>query len=792
MSVLTRKLLRAIWTTKGQFLAVTAVIMVGICVYISMSTLYYNLSRSQEVFYQESNFADYYFHVVRAPQQVTRQIEAVPGVVKATGRIQKDVPVLKDANKRATARLVSYPLPLEGEVNRPQLQKGRLFEKYPVSGGIEILTDPQYTEANGLGLNDYLTIVAEGKQVHLNLVGTAISPEFIMVMKDAATLMPDPRTFGVFMIPHNQAEQILNLSGQINQVLVILTPGVDEKKVVEEIKSVLAPYGNLADYPRKDQLSHFMLEEELKQLKAMVRFMPTIFLGVAAAIQLVMLGRMIKSQRMQIGVMKALGYNNRQIMQHYTGYALAVALLGAFLGSLSGIYLASVLSQIYAMFFNLPETISGVNVKAILYGFMICLTVSLVAGLSASKSVVSINPAESMRPEPPKGTGRIPLEQWKWFWQRLDPTWKMGLRTISRKMGRFAVTLVGVIFAVGLLVMSLFSNDSINYLIDKHYYQDQNYDLLIRFNTPIREAELLNISRLEGVIKTESMLEIPVNIHFNGRSEDDTLFGMPLDLTMKALTGENEKPLQLPDEGLIMDVRTARKLGAKTGDTVEVETLLGIGPSRRANFTVMGISEQLMGSGSYLSLDQANRLLQERQLVSAAMLKVDPGQLEQLEAALSEMTGIGSISSLRKELDNLNQYMDSMLYTIIVMVGFAVVLGFAIVYNSSVISFAERKRELASLRVLGFTTGEVSGLLLKETLLQSLLGVALGLPFGLLITRAYIQSLSNELFTLPVIISPMTYVLSALGGIFFIMMAHLFAVRGVKKLDLVDVLKNRD
>lgn len=792
MSVLTRKLLRAIWATKGQFLAVTAVVMVGICVYISMSTLYYNLSRSQEVFYQESNFADYYFHVVRAPQQVTRQIEAVPGVIKATGRIQKDVPVLKDDNKRATARLVSYPLPLEGEINRPQLQKGRLFEKYPVSGGIEILTDPQYIEANELSFSDYVTIVAEGKQVYLNLVGTAISPEFIIVMKDAATLMPDPKTFGVFMIPHNQAEQILNLPGQINQVLVTLAPGADEKKVVEEIKAILAPYGNLADYPRKDQLSHFVLEAELKQLKVMVRFMPSIFLGVAAAIQLVMLGRMIKSQRMQIGVMKALGYNNRQIMQHYTGYALAVALLGAFLGSLSGIYLASVLSQIYAIFFHLPETISGVNVKAIFYGFAICLTVSLAAGLSASKAVVSINPAESMRPEPPRGAGHIPLERWKWMWQRLDPTWKMSLRTISRKMGRFGVTLVGVVFAVGLLVMSLFSNDSINYLIDKHYYRDQSYDLLVRFNTPIKESELINISRLEGVIKTESMLEIPVNIHFNGRSENDTLAGMPPDLTMKALTGENGKPLELPEEGLLMDTRTARKLGAKIGDTVEIETLLGIGPSHRTHLTVMGVSEQLVGGGTYLSLDQANRLLKERQLVSAAMLKVDPGHLGQVEETLNEMTGIGSISSPRKELENLNQNMDSMLYSIFVMVGFAVVLGFAIVYNSSVISFAERKRELASLRVIGFTSGEVSGLLLKETLLQSLLGVALGLPFGLFITSAYIKSMSNDLFTLPVIISPLTYVLSALGGIFFIMMAHLFAVRGVKQLDLVDVLKNRD
>lgn len=792
MSVLTKKLLRTIWTTKGQFLAVTAVVMVGICVYISMSTVYLNMSRSLEQFYQETNFAHYYFHVVRAPQQITRQIEAVPGVTRATGRIQKDVPVLKEDNQRATARLISYPLPMEQEINQLHLMTGRLFEKYPQSGGIEIMADPQYAAANKLSFGDNVTVVAGGRQVFLTVVGTAASPEFIINMKDAATLTPDPMTFGVFMLPHNQAEQVLNLSGQINQVLVTLAPGTDEKKVAEEIKSILEPYGNLASYPRKDQLSHTVLDAELNQLRSIARFMPSIFLGVAAAIQLVMLGRMVKAQRMQIGVMKALGYNNLQIMLHYTSYAMAVALLGAMLGTLAGISLASALSQLYAQFFSLPETIGGVNARAVFFGFLLSLGVSLAAGLSASRGVLAVSPAESMRPEPPKGAGRIPLEQWRWLWLRLDPTWKMSLRTIGRKMGRFGVTMTGVVFAVGLLVMSLFTNDSVDYLIDKQYYQDQRYDLLVRFATPVKENELLNISRLEGVYRSEPLLEIPVKIHFNGRARDDLLLGLPPGLSLKALTGEKEKPLQLPEEGIIIDQKTAKKLGARVGDEVEVETLLGLGPSRLASLKIMGVSEQLVGSGTYIALEQANRVLQERQLVSGVMLKVDPTQIPRLEETLNEMTNVGSVSSRQKELDNLNQNMDSMLYTITIMVAFAVLLGFAIVYNSSVISFAERKRELASLRVVGFTSSEVAGLLLKETLLQSLLGLALGLPFGYMITGAYIKSISTDLFTLPVIISPQTYFFSALGGIMFIMAAHLLAVKGVRQLDLVEVLKNRD
>jgi len=281
-------------------------------------------------------------------------------------------------------------------------------------------------------------------------------------------------------------------------------------------------------------------------------------------------------------------------------------------------------------------------------------------------------------------------------------------------------------------------------------------------------------------------------VHYNGRSEDDVLQGLPSELTLKELIGDKEKPLRLPEDGILISQRTASKLGARVGDEVEVETLLGLGPSRSAVLKITGINQQLVGSGSYVSLVQANRILQESGLVSGAMLKVDPGRTKLLEEELNEMTNVSSISSLRKELDNLNQNLDSMIYTVSVMIIFAVLLGFAIVYNSSVISFAERKRELASLRVLGFTTGEVSGLLLKETLLQSLLGVALGLPFGRFMTEWYIKAVSTDLFTMPMVFSPQTYLVSALGGITFIMAGHLIAVKGVKKLDLVDVLKNRD
>ncbi len=800
MSALNNKLWRTISKTKGQFIAVVAVVVVGVAVYIGMTTAYYNLNASKEKFYRDRNFADYYFQVVKAPQQVTKQIETIPGVAGVTGRIQKDVSLVNDFNKRATARLTSYTMPVEYEINSLQLLTGRFFAAETASqpgepirtGDIEILVDPQYAEGNLLDFGDTVNIVAEGKIVPLTVVGTATGPEFIYLMKDAGTLLPDPKTFGIIMISRERAEEILNLKGQINQVLISLVPGADADRVARQVEDVLEPYGNLASYPRKQQLSNAMLEAELDGLRASSRFMPAIFLGIAAAIQFVILSRMVRSQRLQIGIMKALGYRSRQVILHYTGYSVLVALCGAFLGTLFGLALSSFMSDTYAMYFNLPTTIGAVNTQAIVYGFVFSIVISTLAGLTACRSVVTINPAESMRPEPPKGGGKTLIEDWLWLWHRLDTAWKMSIRSAARNRGRFGITTIGVVFAVGMLVMSLFTLDAVDYMINKHYYQDQRYDYLVRFASPVKESELLNIERVEGVQKSEPLLEVPVKINFNGKSEDDVITGLEPGATLKRLSDQHEHPIEVPGEGMLISQRTINKLGAKVGDMVEVETLLGIGPSRQTPVKIVGISNQLVGGGCFVSLQQANLLLQVRQLVSGVMLKMDPVFSTGLEAELEEMTAVSSILSRQKELDNFNKNMEASLYSISVLVIFSLLLGFAIVYNSSVISFSERQRELASLRVLGFSIKEVSGILLKENLLQSLLGVALGLPFGYLMVKGYISAVNTDLYSLPVIIYPATYVYAVLGSFFFIIVAHLLAVRGVKQLQLVEVLKNKD
>jgi putative ABC transport system permease protein len=205
---------------------------------------------------------------------------------------------------------------------------------------------------------------------------------------------------------------------------------------------------------------------------------------------------------------------------------------------------------------------------------------------------------------------------------------------------------------------------------------------------------------------------------------------------------------------------------------------------------IAGLVKQMVGSGSYIDLQQANHLLQESQLISGAMLKVDPGKAGRVEMEINKMLGVSSVLSHQKEIANFEKYLGTMNVSVAIMVLFAVILGFAIVYNASVMNLAERHREIGCMRVIGFRVNEVSNLLFKENLVHSVLGVVLGLPMGRYIAQAYMQSITTDLYSLPVIIYPRTYVLASVGAIIFILLAHQFSVRGIKDLDLAEALKS--
>lgn len=384
------------------------------------------------------------------------------------------------------------------------------------------------------------------------------------------------------------------------------------------------------------------------------------------------------------------------------------------------------------------------------------------------------------------------LENWTWLWQRLDSSWKMGLRSIFRNRVRFAVTVLGVVFTVCLLIFALFMNDAVDYLLKRSFTLNSRYDYMVRFTKPVKYTEMTDWSRWDEVQKMEPILEVPVKIKAGDRSEEELLTGLKVNGTLRHIYDMHGQQHQVPEQGILLSQRIADKLGLKPGDMVEVQTTLGIGPSRTGYLPIVGTNDPMTGSGSFVSWDTANRLLGENQVVSGVMLKLESPEMSEVESRLYAMNGVSSVMSPQREQAGFVQYLDTMIVFIVIMVLMAGLLGLAIVYNTSMMTFQERRRELASLRVIGYSQREVASLLRKETGAQAILGIIIGLPAGKVMGAAIMASVSTDLFSLPAIIYPRTYIMAALLAVIFVWMGQQLAIRKTEQIDMVEALKNRD
>jgi len=796
MPILNRRLWRMVVSGKGQFAALVSVVMLGVTIYISMTTAYLNLYRSQQAFYQQCHFADYFFSVVKAPQDITTRIETLPGVVAADSRIQKDVSFLRPDGGRGTLRLTSYQLPMDRQLNQLVLLNGRMFSTEP-SNMPEILVDPQFAKGLDLEPGAVLDVVAGGKIVHLRVTGTATSPEFVYPMKDASSIIPLPGEFGIAMVPYKQAEQILNLQGQVNQISLQLAPGTNEDEIKQAVNNILATYGNLAAYSRDGQLSHVVLKTELQQLRVMSRFLPFLFFTIAAGMQFLLLGRMIRLQRSSIGIMKALGYDNRSIITHYVSYAVLVSLSGALLGSVLGIGLAVLLSDTYAMYFSLPSNIGAINYRAIIYSFLITLGVGVASGVLGCRGVIRIQPAESMRSAAPVRGSHILLERLPWLWERLNSSWKMGLRSTSRNKTRFTIMATGVAASVILLMLGFFMQDAIDYMMLQHFEKEGLYDYLIHFSSPIKENDLAYWQQWGEVAELEPVLEIPVSVSIADSSgaqcEDDVLQGLKQGSWMQGVFSPSGQRLSIPDDGVLLSAKSAKKLKVPVGGHIQVESKMDLGPGHTMTLKVVGVSQQLMGGGSYVSLQTANRLVGESAMLTAVMVKINPSQSAAFETRLRDLTSITSIVSRDKEKANFQELLKSAIFSIVFMVLFAGILALAIAYNASLMNYNERKNELGLLRVLGYTNGEIRGVLLKEIGLQSLIGVIIGMPLGKWVANYYIAtSATTDMYAMPAVIYPRTYFFVAIAAVIFLVTGFALITPRLARLDLVETLKNWD
>lgn len=513
ISPLRRKVLRDLSRLWAQVLAIALVLAAGVATMILGNGAYSSLSETRARYYEANRFADVFADVTRAPRALIGEIAAIDGVLAAVGRIVKlgliDLP---DMAETGSVLFVSLPEGGGAGLNLLHLRQGRLPDPQSTD---EVVVSESFAAAHRLRPGASLGVLMNGRRLDLMVTGIALSPEFVYTL-GPGEMMPDPRRFGVAWLPRASLEAAFDLEGAFSNVVLKLAPGASPDQVIAALDRLTAPYGGIGATGRADQTSHAFLDAELKQLSAMVKVLPPIFLLVAAMLVNMTLSRLITLEREQTGLLKAIGYSSRAIALHYVEFVVLIAVLGIAIGLSAGAWLGAGLAQMYARFFSFPFLVFTRD--PMIYGLAAVITTASAVGgaIYAVRSVVVLSPAVAMSPPMPAvyRKGRGPIRHLF----AIRQTDVMIARHLFRWPFRTLSGIFGVAMSVAILVASLWSFGSISHMIDVTFFRSERQDALLVFGTPEPLRALHAARQMPGVMVAEPFRSVAARIsHRNPR-----------------------------------------------------------------------------------------------------------------------------------------------------------------------------------------------------------------------------------------------------------------------------------
>lgn len=784
---LDRKLVRDLWRLRGQAFAIALIVASGVAVLVMSLATIDALQKTAFAYYERQHFADVFASAKRAPRSVAAQIAAIPGVQLVEARIVRWATVDVDGfGEPVIATLVSVPDSGESLLNQLTLRRGRMVDPANVD---EALISEAFANAHHLQPGDRLHVLMNGRRRDVEIAGIALSPEFIYTIGPGA-LMPDPKRYGVFWMSQRALEAAYDLEGAFDDVVLTLLPGATERLVIEAIDALLEPYGGTGAYPRRDQISHWFVTNEIKQLETMARILPSVFLAVAAFLTNVVLTRLVAIERAEIGLLKAFGYSGVAIGWHYTKLVVAMAGLGVLLGWVAGWGLGRWMTGVYADLFRFPDLVYVPGARAFVISAAVSVGAAVAGAIAASRRASRLAPAEAMRPpSPPAFRRREFVPPWLTRW--LDQPTRIVLRQVLRRPLRAFLTSLGAATSVAVLVTALQWVDAINLLVDDFFERQQHQDVTLGLVEPARLDVVGAASRLPGVLAVEPHRVVAARLTHEQHSRREAVIGVPTDGALESLRNAEGAAIVVPDDGLLLSSALADILRARVGDTIEIEVLEG--RRRHIAVPVAAIFDTYIGTTAYMNLTALTRAIGEPDTGNTLLLRVDPASSVEFFAQLKRIPAIGGATVKAAAVDMFDETMGkTMRIYVAFYVFFSCTLAIGVVYNNLRIALSERGRELATLRVLGFRTGEITYMLLGEAALLVLFALPTGALLGWALASLMAASFATELFRVPVVIEADTYAWAMLVALAAATASALLIQRRLQRLDLIAVLKTRE
>jgi putative ABC transport system permease protein len=786
MKALDRKLFRDLRRMVAQVTAIALVVASGVALFVATMTTYRSLRLSEDIYYAQQRFADVWANLGRAPLSLGQRIGEISGVSAVDARISSqviiDVPGLMEP---ASAVLLSIPDTATHPTNGVYIRRGRHIEAGKTG---EVLVSEAFAESNHLGPGDSIAAVVSGRRVRLAIVGVGLSPEYVMQVPQGGQ-SPEDRRFAVIWMARRQLESLVDLRGAFNDVALKLSPGADAPQVIKSLDHILEPYGGRGAYGRSSQASHVMLKEHIEQLKSLAIVVPGIFLLVAAFLVNVVLARIVSTEREQIGMFKAFGYSNLRVALHYLELAAVVVLAGILVGVATGVWLGRIMAVFYATFFRFPVLVFRLEPWVVAVVALITVTAAFAGALGTLRRVLGMPPIVAMSPEVPTFS--------RTFWDRLGAasfmpaTWRMILRNVTRRPLRAVLTSAGMALAVAVVVLGSSSADGIRRMEDVQFQAAQHEDLSVTLSRLRSLSTLTSFANLPGVRRAEPYRALAARVGTATTKQDVTLLGLLAGGTLRRATGNHYEVSAPVASGALITLWLAKKFHLKRGDLLDVE--IRDGRHRSIAVRVAGVVDEPLGEAIYMELGDLGRRLGEPDTYSGANLLVDSRHQNELYAALKRTPEAIAVRSRRGTLASFKGMTEkSLTFIREIEIIFSVIIAFGVVYNGARIALSERSRELATLRVLGFTRAEISAVLLGEIGVLAIPAVPAGLFIGYRLTVSVVKAMSSERMHMPLLVEPATYAFAVVVFMVAALVSAMVVRRRLDSLDLVAVLKARE
>lgn len=788
MRILLLKTWRDILARKGQFGALILLVALGIVSYVTFRTSYLDLNASVARANSELKFADFSVQVAGAPGGEVRAVGRVPGVRAVEGRFIGQTGIDVGTGLQPVARIIGVPVDHRPRVNDLLLESGR----WPAAAGRdEAMVHFKYAYDTGTKVGDTIVLRMGQERRRLTVVGIVASPEYMYAVGEKGD-MPTKGEFAPIFVPEHDAEELFGRPGAVTDISVIVEPGADPARVMARVADVLDPYGVERKVLRADQPSYFQLASEIEQNRVMAYFLPVLILLISSSSLFIALSRLVTSQRGQIGLAKALGYSDAQVLTHYLLFALFIGVLGTAIGIVIGDLGARETAAQYIYLLGVPYMEHHWYPEVIGGAVAISLFACVAAGLAPAWRSARMAPAMAMHSDPNVAIsgGRKPLVEKLLGWAMPRSfSFRIPLRNVFRARRRAAYTVLGIAFAMVLTVATRASFDSIDNLITKVFTQGERWDVMAVYSVPFGGARLGDVARWDGVTSVQPALFLPVEITAGGAKHEGVLTALDPSQTFHGfdVTSGSAARDALARGDAVLGVGLANKLGVKAGDSISVKTPLR---DDRVRVRVGAISDEPVGAPAYVSLQRA-RDIAGTAIVSynALYVNVDARRAVAVKDDLFDLPGAVSVSvkgGMLKSLVDMMQFAD---FYEGLLFGFGFAIAFVVIYTTFTSNVLERTREIATMRTIGESNARLAWMVTVENLILAVVGIPLGIWLGKLAADALYTQFSSEAYTLKATLTTQSVIGLSLATLVVLLLSEVPPIMRIFRMDLAEATK---